>query len=329
MNRWVLCFVISVISLFSYSTAMAQPKAMFDNTSVDFGFSYPNTDLSHDFVLTNKGNEPLEILNVRTSCGCTAAIPSATRIPMGASTVLSVTMSTLSTKSMHKTTTVNTNDPQNPSIVLDLRAKIHQVWDISPSNTIYFDKVPFGEIETKTIFMDNIDGSKYQIVGSKLIRPEFNHSVGDYIEGKGYPIKVEFQAPNTEKHVRDTLIVRTNDPRQTLERIQVLGRAVGPIQFSPSRLFFGTVQSGQKNTREVTVQLSNQSSGQTLQLTEIRAEPKLVEAQVLGYEGSGAMKIRFTFHAPESPGLKRGTVFIKTNLELLPEAELSYTAVVR
>jgi len=281
MNKLFLAVIVASFTLIPLSEALAQPVAQFDTTRIDFGYSYPGKDLVHDFVITNKGNEPLQILDVRTSCGCTAAIPSSTTIPKGATSILSVTMTTSSASNMHKNATVRTNDPKNLSVRLDLIAKIHQVWKLSPKNSIHLGKVSFGETKSETIFMDNMDGSKYQIVGSKLIKPEFEHHIGEYVEGKGYPIKVNFQAPDKEGYITDTLIVRTNDPRQNIK------------------------------------------------VEEIRVEPELVDAQVIGNDDSGNVKLRFTFHAPEGPGLKRGSVFIKTNIEKMPEAELSYTAVVR
>ncbi len=49
-------------------------------------------DLQHTFVLTNRSRRTIEIANVKTSCGCTAADPSTRTLPPGASVEIAATL---------------------------------------------------------------------------------------------------------------------------------------------------------------------------------------------------------------------------------------------
>lgn len=48
--------------------------------------------LEHAFALTNRGGRPVDIAEVRTTCGCTAATPSATTVEPGASVEIAATL---------------------------------------------------------------------------------------------------------------------------------------------------------------------------------------------------------------------------------------------
>ena len=52
-------------------SVFAQPKASFDKTMHEFGTILWKNPVTATFKITNKGDKPLVISNVTTSCGCT------------------------------------------------------------------------------------------------------------------------------------------------------------------------------------------------------------------------------------------------------------------
>ena len=63
-----LCFGISL------TIAIAQPQIEFNGKEHDFGtFEEETGPVTHIFTFVNRGNEPLVVTNVRTTCGCTAS----------------------------------------------------------------------------------------------------------------------------------------------------------------------------------------------------------------------------------------------------------------
>ena len=70
MKKLSLLLVAVVSCIF----CMAQPEIKFENTTYDFGkIKEEGGKVTGKFILTNVGNEPLELTNVRPGCGCTAA----------------------------------------------------------------------------------------------------------------------------------------------------------------------------------------------------------------------------------------------------------------
>ena len=54
--------------------AQGSPRIKVDKKIFDFGVIYRGNSAEGDFIIHNEGNDTLRIKNVRSSCGCTAAI---------------------------------------------------------------------------------------------------------------------------------------------------------------------------------------------------------------------------------------------------------------
>lgn len=69
LNTLLLC----VLGLLMPTAGKAQPKIAFDKTQHNFGVVEESENyIYHKFIVTNKGNKPLVIDRVETSCGCTS-----------------------------------------------------------------------------------------------------------------------------------------------------------------------------------------------------------------------------------------------------------------
>jgi rhodanese-related sulfurtransferase len=77
------------------------------------------------FVMTNKGDQPLTIGRVVTSCGCTTAALTKSSLGPGESIGLPVSVNTAGfAGTVERTVTVQSNDPVNPSLVLGISVTI-------------------------------------------------------------------------------------------------------------------------------------------------------------------------------------------------------------
>lgn len=112
-----LVLLLGVV-LMAASDAVAQssrkksgPAMEIEPEEHDFGGVRQDQELVHDFKVTNEGTEPLEILRISTSCGCTAAITESSTLEPGESTVLRVTLETRKYKGViQKSVSVAAND---------------------------------------------------------------------------------------------------------------------------------------------------------------------------------------------------------------------------
>lgn len=111
------CLFALILLFAGLSTAQAAPQIVVDNLNYDFGEILQGEQVEQVFRFRNAGDQQLLLTNVRSSCGCTAALLSATRIDPGGIGELRTTFDSTSFKgAIQKTITVDTNDPQHPLV---------------------------------------------------------------------------------------------------------------------------------------------------------------------------------------------------------------------
>jgi uncharacterized cupredoxin-like copper-binding protein len=116
---------ISANVIASTAAAGSAPILYVPKLSHDFGESKRRKVVEHTFTITNKGNAPLVIKDVRTSCGCTAALLSSKNIEPGKNGTIKVELDTKNRLGkQNRTITLVTNDVNEPNKVLTIQANV-------------------------------------------------------------------------------------------------------------------------------------------------------------------------------------------------------------
>lgn len=101
------------------------PSIRVEPEGFDFGKALPDKTLRKEFVLRNFGAGDLVIEDVKTTCGCTAAITAESRVPPGGSTRLQVTFETRSyVGRVERQVLVRSNDPKTPLLTVKVSATV-------------------------------------------------------------------------------------------------------------------------------------------------------------------------------------------------------------
>lgn len=99
----------------------------FSETQHDFGEVQEGKTVEYDFSFDNSGNSTLKIGDIKTSCGCTAALINKKDLAPGEKGTLNVKLNTANRNGkMSRTITISSNDPINPKKVLTVYADIRQ-----------------------------------------------------------------------------------------------------------------------------------------------------------------------------------------------------------
>ena len=89
MARWTIRCVIGGLIVLALGTGTGTVRAagwadsLFSERAFDFGPVPRGAKVKHDFVLTNRLAEPITILNLRPSCGCTSGKASTSTVNPG------------------------------------------------------------------------------------------------------------------------------------------------------------------------------------------------------------------------------------------------------
>lgn len=170
-------FLASLLSLSAQAqdpaapaTTPLAPKIVCDEPIFDFGEMNNSEFVEHDYPIRNDGTLSLEIRNVRASCGCTAVKPSQDVVPPGESASIRARFDLRGrTGFQQKTITVDSNDPNTPSLILQLKGTAMQPLRAEPSS-LFFGRIGPDGARLRTF--DIISGKgPIQIVSTRTDNP--------------------------------------------------------------------------------------------------------------------------------------------------------------
>ncbi|MBW7676578.1 DUF1573 domain-containing protein [Chryseobacterium chendengshani] len=113
------------IALFGTFALASAQTITFDKTTFDYGAIKPNADGTRFFNVTNTGDKPLIISNVKPSCGCTTPEFSQDPILPGKSAKIKVGYNTATPGAFNKMIEVFSNDPVNSRSVIYIKGDVN------------------------------------------------------------------------------------------------------------------------------------------------------------------------------------------------------------
>lgn len=147
----------SLVFMLGNHLATAQAKFEFGTSNHDFGEIIDGKVVSHDFIFTNIGNEPLIIKNVKASCGCTT--PYWTNVPVLPGKKGKITASYNSKNrpgNFNKTITITSNATEASKVLQIRGATIKPGQLLTSSTPEQLAKSAKIEINQKAIFLGKV-----------------------------------------------------------------------------------------------------------------------------------------------------------------------------
>lgn len=169
MKRWIVFPGMLLAGfLVSGSPAAAGPRAQFDKEIHDFGKVRSGSTVTEEFTLTNQGDAPLIIKELRSSCGCTKAIHGSREVPPQGQTKIVATFDTTGMRAGRKgrAVFVDSNDPQRPTVTLTLTADIVRDLVVEPPS-VAKELTAYTESVTFPLRVTNTSTTPYAITGVK------------------------------------------------------------------------------------------------------------------------------------------------------------------
>src|SRR5881396_527262 len=124
--------ILSVIFLLA-AASVARSQLAWDKTELELHPAVGDTEAVGHFIYQNKGDKPIAIKNVTTSCGCTAASAKQSAAPGEKGEVTATFKIGDRIGLQQKAITVVTDDPTKPTTTLTLKVAIPQVLEVQPT----------------------------------------------------------------------------------------------------------------------------------------------------------------------------------------------------
>ncbi|MBM3839068.1 MAG: DUF1573 domain-containing protein [Verrucomicrobia bacterium] len=138
------------------------PRLQVPNPVHDFGTVKQGQVVRHDFKLVNVGDQPLEITDVKPSCGCTTAGQWSRSIPPGESGTIPLQLETSRFAGVvSKTISVTTNDRTEPVRILEIKADIWTPIHLSSAVVVFPALTNADQIVTQPVTIRQDMGTLY------------------------------------------------------------------------------------------------------------------------------------------------------------------------
>lgn len=116
--------LIAGIALFGTFAIASAQTITFDKTTFDYGTIKPSSDGTRFFTVTNTGDKPLIISNVKPSCGCTTPEFNTDPVMPGKTSKIKVGYNTTLNGPFNKMIEVFSNDPANSRSVIYIKGNV-------------------------------------------------------------------------------------------------------------------------------------------------------------------------------------------------------------
>lgn len=294
------------VALFA-ETAVASkavgPRLEFSETVFDFKRARSSEVLRHEFTVTNSGDAPLEIWDVKPSCECTSAGAWDPVVLPGRSAKIPIEFRPAGFIGPQvKTITVSSNDPVHPSFTLEIRATIWQPIEIQPPQ-LYFTPIDGEAFEqTKTaIIINNLDEPLALEPLARSASRAFRLELAEVERGKRFELRVTYVATVKPAVVTEGITLKTSSRESPVIRVSASVMPQPAVALIPSEI---TVPSGAQADGFVHSQIVVNNSREPLKITGALLDGRQVEVEITEPKPGKMTLVKVSFPAgfQVSPG---------------------------
>ncbi len=307
--------------------------------TVDFGVMERHQTRTKNLIIRNEGGADLNILEIESSCGCTAAQPETRLLKPGQTTGLKITFDSRQFQGEQvKHVTIRSNDPATPRLEIPVRAMVHVPILIKPEKLAFnFGRVRRGVKAVRRSWLQVQDMPRLKLTPGPLPENLVQVSKEENVEGdpKRAILTLSLQENAPHGPFQEILRVRTNVPDMDTIDYEVSGEIIHDIEVFPTALQLRYVDPSKPLSREVRVRPAEQG----VKFKVIRAECDMpefttrIEERIPGQETvivlSGKPVSPTDPRAVQSKGRLQGTLRIFTDHPDQPQLQVKVTYLLR
>ncbi|RPH36721.1 DUF1573 domain-containing protein [bacterium] len=222
--------LLAALLLGSASLVKAQPKLeLVGGSKFDLGSVYRGAMAERYITLKNSGTDTLLISRVDVSCGCTGTMVSNDHIAPGDTGGLLITFNSKNFRgAVHKTVTVNSNDPSQPQALIQFEGTVVEDVVVTPEY-LWFQDAEVGVKNTRmlTIKNDGKEGLLLRTFSSQLPGLSLALPAEPIRPGTSVQLPVVYTPAAANPVLAERMTITTSDPHQPEIVVAVYGNAKG------------------------------------------------------------------------------------------------------
>ncbi len=221
---------------------------LFPENRHDFGMVPRGVKVKHDFPLINRLAEPITILNLRPSCGCTSGRASTSTVEPGQTAVIEAQMDTrnfVGPKSTILYVTLITASGREAEVGLGVTSNILSDIVLNPG-AVDLGTVMRGQSPSRVLTIDRINAQGWRFERMVSASRSLNAQLVETARNQGtvsYALTVSLKPDAPTGPVRDELRLISNDRETPSIPIMVTAWVRGDLTAAPSVLSLGQIHS--------------------------------------------------------------------------------------
>jgi len=288
------------------------------------------------FDLVNEGDATLTVKAVRPTCGCTVA-DFDREIAAGATGQVKAKLDTKDFAGpISKSILVMTDDPQNPTVTLVIKADVRPYVEILPRPLIRFNAVAHEPMEQTFIVAgaDPEETIKVEKVTSSVpfIATALRKLADDeLVAGKStsqYEVSLSLTENAPVGPVNAVLMVHTDVKEAPQVPVKVYGVIRALIHVTPTQVQFGAVEASSRPGRNLIV-VNNRTDGTRVQITGAQVDDPAFSAQVATIEDGKRYQVTVMVKPDADPGSRNATLSLTTTDKEFPSVTVPVRANLR
>jgi hypothetical protein len=284
-----------------------KPKINFEKLVHDFGELGINQKGECEFRFKNIGSGPLNISEVKSTCGCTVPTLAKTQYQPGEEGVIKIDYSGQNNPgSIEKNIYVNTNDPENPQIKLTITAKITSYIEALPSEMrllMWKEKAAAPDITLKSK-----NGEAFAITSItspyNIISIEFDPNT----QNSEFILKSKVDTQKLKEHPSGSIQIELTHPKQ--HSVGIPYEVIPPFEAQPKRLLLTKLEPGESQTAQI---LITSSDNEPFEVNSISSKKGFVEVISQQHRSKG---IELTVQVTAPPKKDDRSMYFSDELEI-------------
>ena len=228
--------------------AAAWTDSLFAQNRHDFGMVPRGVKVKHNFTMVNRLSEPITILNLRPSCGCTSGRTNTPLVAPGQTAVIEAEMDTRNFVGLKATilyVALMTASGQEGEARLEVTSHILSDIVMNPG-AIDFGTVARGQVATQLLTIDRINAPGWKFVrmvsGSRAINAQLAQTARTETS-VSYTLTVSLKPDAPAGLLRDEIRLISNDAEAPSIPLMVTAWIRGDLTAAPSVVSLGQVHS--------------------------------------------------------------------------------------
>ena len=255
------------------------PRIKFSEKAFDFGKIQSSSPVRHDFIVTNTGNAPLEITEVRPSCpGCTIALPWDHVIKPGKTGKIPIQFNPSNFSGpVSKSVMITCNDPLESGHTLQFSANVWRPVEVQPAY-VYFMPVEGEETnETKVVRIINHLDAPLTLDPPQCSNPAFKMEIKPVAAGKEFELRVHYAGSASNAAGQSVISIKTSSADLPVINVTVHAMPQPALVVMPTRILLpaGPLSAGHRHS-----QMIRNNSSAPIKVTEAAVNAEGVTVQI-------------------------------------------------